>query len=111
MKFVNNPQITSDAVKKFETVMELILDSLGYLKVWAMDLTVELQNHLLGDYADCKFSHRKLLDNNNFFVVSINRYDELMKYFNEETEHGRKFNIIQEEIQQEQTENKRTQVQ
>lgn len=109
-QFVNNPQITSDAVKEFETVMEPILDSLGLLKLWAMDLTVELQNHLLGDYADCKVSHRKPLDN-KFFVVSINRYDELMKYFNEETEHGRKFKIIEEKIQQEQLVNKRTHAQ
>lgn len=41
-QFVNNPEITSDAVKEFEIVMQPILDSLGLLKVWAMDLAVEL---------------------------------------------------------------------
>ena len=86
-QFVNNPQTTSDTVKEFEIVMQPILDSLGLLKVWAMDLAVELQNHLLGDYADCKVSHRKPIDP-KFFVVSIDRYDNLMRYFNEETKQG-----------------------
>lgn len=71
-EFITNPKLTEEAVKEFEQVMEPILDSLGLLKIWAMDLSVELQNHLLGDYADCKVSHREPLDH-KFFVVSINK--------------------------------------
>lgn len=100
-QFMNNPEITSDAVKEFEIVMQPILDALGLLKVWAMDLGVELQNRLLGDYADCKVSHRKPEDS-KFFVVSIDRCGELIRYFDEETEQGRKTKLIQEQVRQEQ---------
>jgi hypothetical protein len=100
-QFVNNPEITSDAVKEFEIVMQPILDSLGLLKVWAMDLAVELQNHLLGDYAECKVSHREPIDP-KFFVVSISRYDALMRYFDEETDQGRNTKLIEDSVRQEQ---------
>ena len=80
--------------------MEPILDSLGLLKIWAMDLAVELQNHLLGDYADCKVSHRQPIDS-KFFVVSIDKHDALMRYFDEETEQGRNTKLIEESVRQE----------
>jgi hypothetical protein len=100
-QFMNNPEITSNAVKEFETVMQPILDSLDLLKLWAMDLAIELQNHLLGDYADCKVSHRQPIDS-KFFVVSIDKYETLMKYFDEETEQGRKVKLAEESAWQEQ---------
>ena len=99
-QFINNPEITSDAVKEFETVMLPILDSLGLLEVWASDLAVELQNHLLGEYADCKVSHRKPIDP-KFFVVSIDKHETLMKYFDEKTEYGRNSKIVEESVRQE----------
>ena len=100
-QFVNNPVITMDAIKEFEIVMQPILDSLGLLEVWASDLAVELQNHLLGEYADCKVSHRKPIDP-KFFVVSIDNHETLMKYFDVETEYGRNGQITEESVRQEQ---------
>ena len=99
-QFINNPEITSDAVTEFEKVMQPILDSLGLLNIWASDLAVELQNHLLGDYADCKVSHRKPIDP-KFFVVSIDTHETLMKYFDEETEYGRNNKVAEESVRQE----------
>ena len=101
-QFINNPKLSVEAVKEFEAVMEPTLDSLGLLKIWAMDLTVELQNHLLGDYADCKVSHREPIDS-KFFVVSIDKYNNLMKYFDEQTEQGQNIKQMQRGIKQEQS--------
>ena len=99
-QFINNPEITSDVVEEFKVATQPVLDALALLKVWAMDLTVELQNHLLGDYADCKVFHRKPIDP-KFFVISLYNHDKLMRYFDEETEQGRNHRLMREELMQE----------
>lgn len=100
-RFINNPIITLADVKEFETVMQPILDTLELLKLWVMDLAIELQNHLLGGYADCKVFHRKPTDP-KFLIVSIDKYNFLMKYFDEEIEQGQKVKLAEESAWQEQ---------
>jgi hypothetical protein len=89
--FLYCPTITTEAVSEFQENMEPILKSLGRLECWASDLSIELQNHLLGDYADQNVAHRIPIDLDYFVVTSSQEQrEELTRYFHEETEYGRK---------------------
>ncbi len=90
-QFLYCPTITSDAISEFQENMEPILKSLGRLECWASDLSIELQNHLLGDYADQRVEHRVPIDP-DYLVVTVDsaHREKLMRYFNEETDYGQK---------------------
>ncbi len=90
-QFLYCPTITSDAISEFQENMGPILKSLGRLECWASDLSIELQNHLLGDYADQRVEHRVPIDP-DYLVVTVDsaHREKLMRYFNEETDYGQK---------------------
>lgn len=90
LQFLYLPIITAKAQEEFQVEMDPILKSIGQLECWASDLSIDIQNHLLGDYADHKVAHRIPIDP-DYLVVTSNPQscEELTRYFKEETEYGR----------------------
>lgn len=102
-QFIHCPAITADAVDEFSNAMEPILKSIGLLECWTSDMSVDLQNHLLGEYADQRVKHREPIDP-DFIVVTSDpkQQDSLTKHFMEKTEYGRNWNTAQDWARQEQ---------
>lgn len=109
-QFVRCPTITTDAVSEFGSAMEPMLKSIALLECWASDLSIDLQNHLLGKYADQQVAHREPIDPDFFVVTSDTKQrDSLTKHFMEQTEYGRNASAAQDWARQEQLRNNRGQ--
>lgn len=102
-QFVRCPTITTEAVGEFQVAMEPILKSIGLLECWVSDLSIDIQNHLLGDYADQHVMHRVPIDP-DFFVVTVDpkKRELLTKHFMEKTAYGRNWCAAQDWAKQEQ---------
>jgi hypothetical protein len=97
--FLQAPTITEEALGEFNAAAAPLEKSLGQLQCWTADLAMDLQNHLLGDYADKKVIKRNPIDN-TFFTISIDtdKNAAQIKYFNEETEWGRNATRVNQEV-------------
>jgi len=98
-EFLHAPIITEEALNEFNLAAAPLEKSLGQLQCWTSDLAMDLQNHLLGDYADQQVKKRNPIDN-TFFTISIDpdKNAEQLKYFKEETEWGRHYAHVNQEV-------------
>lgn len=98
--FLQIPIITDEALSEFNQAAAPIEKALGQLECWTSDLAVDLQNYLLGEYADQKVKKREPIDIDTYFIISIepDKSVELARYFNEETEWGRSQSLIKQEV-------------
>lgn len=102
-QFIHCPTITTNAVSEFSNAMESMLKPIGLFECWASDFSIDLQNHLLGEYADQHVLHREPIDPDFFVVTSEPKQrDSLTKYFMEKTEYGRNWSAAQDWARQEQ---------
>ena len=107
-QFLYCPAITSAAVEEFQVSMEPILKSIALLECWASDLSIDIQNHLLGEYADQYVMHRVPIDSDYFVVTSdSNQRESLEKHFMNDTEFGRAASAAQGWAQREQAKKER----
>lgn len=92
------PRITEEALSEFNIAAAPLEKALGQLQCWTSDLAMDMQNHLLGDYADQQVIKRKPIDN-TFFTISIDpdKSVELTRYFMEETEWGRNYTQVNQD--------------
>ncbi len=72
---------------------EILMDFMCYM----IDLRIEAQHLLLGDIFSNRITHRKPLDPSKK-VISIENYDELFMYFENETASGKNQRIIEKEV-------------
>jgi hypothetical protein len=98
-RFLQAPIITEDALNEFNAAAAPLEKSLGQLQCWTADLAMDLQNHLLGEYADKQVVKRNPIDN-TFFTISIapDKTAAQIKYFKEETEWGRNYARVNQEV-------------
>ncbi len=98
--FLYLPIITDEALGEFNQAVAPIEKALGQLCCWTSDLAVDLQNYLLGDYADKQVEKRKPIDTNTYFTISVapDISVGLARYFNEETEWGQKQTQVRQEV-------------
>lgn len=79
--FIYLPEITANAITEFDVAAEPLQVALGRLQCWISDLAVEVQNHLLGEYADQPVKRRNAPDQTYFTVTAApgdrQRLDEL----------------------------------
>lgn len=68
--FIYRPEITADTVTEFDAVAAPLQVALGRLQCWISDLAVEVQNHLLGGYADQLAKRRDPPDQTYFTVTA-----------------------------------------
>jgi hypothetical protein len=68
--FIYRPEITPQTLAEFEAAAEPLEVALGRLQCWISDLSVEVQNHLLGDYADQRVKRRSAPDQTYFTVTA-----------------------------------------
>lgn len=73
-QFIHRPTITRVAVMDLDAVSEPLLVAFGQLQCWATDLSIDVQNFLLGEYAEKKVERRVPLDA-CYFTVSIDEAD------------------------------------
>lgn len=99
LALVHAPIITEEALSEFNIAAAPLEKALGQLQCWTSDLAVDMQNHLLGDYADKQVIKRKPIDN-TFFTISVDpdKSIALTKYFKEETEWGRNVARVNQEV-------------
>ncbi|CAN0621506.1 conserved protein of unknown function [Burkholderia multivorans] len=68
--FIYRPEITENALAEFDAVAAPLQVALGRLQCWISDLAVEVQNHLLGEYADQPAKRRDAPDQTYFTVTA-----------------------------------------
>lgn len=66
---LNQRLITKHALEHFDPAAANMIDAIGFTRVWVMDLAVETQNYLLGDYAEKTVKRREPIDP-RYFVVT-----------------------------------------
>ncbi|PXA84556.1 hypothetical protein DMC47_39960 [Nostoc sp. 3335mG] len=86
-----------DSVRQAISVAKPAIQALDDAIAYGQDFTVELQNRLLGDLFGSAVEHRVPLDPASK-VISLDHFDELERYFHEETPSGRNRLRISEEI-------------
>ncbi|OAJ52152.1 hypothetical protein A6V36_18730 [Paraburkholderia ginsengiterrae] len=67
--FIYRPDITANTLIEFDALAEPLQVALGRLQCWIGDLAVEVQNHLLGEYADQPVERRNA-PNQSYFTVT-----------------------------------------
>lgn len=67
---LNQRLITKHALEHFDPAAANMIDAIGFTRVWVMDLAVETQNYLLGDYAEKTVKRREPIDPRYFVVTS-----------------------------------------
>jgi hypothetical protein len=97
------PLITDEALSELNQAAAPLEKALGQLDCWALDLAVDVQNYLLGEYADQIVKKRQPIDDETYFTISIDQDKSvaLKKYFNEETEWGRNAAKVDQEVRRE----------
>lgn len=73
-QFINRPTITDIALKELNAVSESLEKALNQLQTWTIDLSVEAQNRLLGEYSDQRVKRREAPDQ-TFFTVTADAAD------------------------------------
>lgn len=90
-------KLTQDELKKHLKTIEEISDNIVDTSCYLSDLNKDIQNILLGDIYERKVSHRKPL-NPNIKVISVDFYDDLKSYFENEHPLGIAENEIAESV-------------
>lgn len=98
-QFLQLPKITDETLTEFNIAAVPLEKAFSQLSCWASDLSVDLQNYLLGEYADQQVKKREPIDG-TYFTISIDPDKSVMltKYFNEGTDWGRHWSRIHQEV-------------
>lgn len=67
---LNQRKIEPVALQEFDSATKPMSTALGQARVWVMDLAIDAQNFLLGDYADKPVSRRQPVDQTYFTVTN-----------------------------------------